>query len=112
MNVSYEGIGYLAVTMPCDTAVAGQLCMLNAAGQVDKCEEGKPFIGFVEAVEDGKAAVQIGGAMEVGFTGSIPPAGYTKLSSNGQGGVKVDTTGREYMVLCFDSIKSTVMIKL
>ena len=112
MNVSYEGIGYLAVTMPRNTAVAGQLCMLNLAGQVDACDDGEPFCGFAEAVENDKVAVQIGGTLEIGYTGATPPAGYTKLSSNGKGGVKVDTAGREYLVLCFDSVKSTIIIKL
>ena len=112
MRVSYEGIGYLAMTLPSNSAEEGQLCMVNAVGQVDKCDEGESFCGFVEIVRDGMAAMQIEGTVEVGYTGPTPLAGYTKLSSNGKGGVKADTSGREYLVLSMNAEKATITIKL
>ena len=112
MNLSYEGIGYLAVTIPSITCVAGQLCKLNLVGQGEVCKDGDPFFGFVERVTEYRAAVQIEGFLEVSYTGPTPACGYTKLSSNGNGGVKLDDAGREYLVVDLKSSESKITIKL
>ena len=112
MNVSYEGIGYLAATFPAGSCVAGQLCKLGVLGMSDKCSDGEAFCGLVEAVEHQRAAVQIAGFAEVSYTGSAPSRGYAKLSSNGKGGVKVDSAGKEYLVAEIDTDRSVITIKL
>ena len=112
MNVSYEGIGYLAVTFPAGSCVAGQVCKLNTQGHADKCSDGEAFCGFTEAVDGQRAAVQLQGFLEVGYTGTAPACGFAKLSSNGNGGVKADSAGREYLVAQVNTTTSKVIIKL
>ena len=112
MSVSYEGIGYLAVTFPKVTATVGKVCKLNLLGRVEECENGDKFCGVVQDVDDATAAVQLEGFVEVGFTGNTPARGYTKLSCDGNGGVKVDTAGKEYLVVRLNSAKSKIIMKL
>ena len=112
MSVSYEGIGYLAVTFPKVQAQEGHVCKLNLLSRVEECVSGDKFCGVVQAVDEYTAAVQMEGFVEVSFTGSTPAIGYTKLSSDGNGGVKADSTGKEYLVVRLNSEKSTVIIKL
>ena len=112
MNVSYEGVGYLAATFPAGSCVAGQLCKLGTLGMSDKCSEGEAFCGMVEAVEHQRAAVQIEGFVEVSYTGTAPARGYTKLSSNGKGGVKVDSNGKEYLVAEINTAETKITMKL
>ena len=112
MNVSYEGVGYLAATFPAGNCVAGQLCKLDVLGLSEKCNDGDAFCGFVEEVKNRRAAVQIEGFVEVPYTGTAPTRGYVKLSSDGKGGVKVDSNGKEYLVAELDTDNSTITIKL
>ena len=112
MNVSYEGIGYLAVTFPAGSCVAGQPCKLNTQGHADKCSDGEAFCGFAEAVDGQNVAVQVQGFLEVGYTSSAPVCGFVKLSSNGKGGVKADSAGREYLVVKVNTTAAKVTIKL
>ena len=113
MNVSYEGIGYLAVTFPAGVCEAGKLCKLNVLGQTERCEEGEAFCGFVEELGSNRcAAVQIAGFVEVSYTGSAPTRGYAKLSSDGQGGVKEDSAGKEYLVVALNADESKITIRL
>ena len=112
MSVSYEGIGYLAVTFPVKNSSANKLCKVNSQGQVENCSDGDHFCGYVVSVEKEYAAVQLEGFVKVSFTGTTPARGYTKLSANNYGGVKVDTNGREYLVVEYSSADSTVTIKL
>ena len=112
MNVSYEGIGYLAVTFPAGSCVAGQPCKLNTQGHADKCSDGEAFCGFAGAVDSQRAAVQLQGFLEASYTGTAPSCGFAKLSSDGKGGVKVDSAGREYLVVQVNTTASKVTIKL
>ena len=112
MSVSYEGIGCLTVTFPKIQAEVGHVCRLNLLGRVETCANGDKFFGVVQAVDDATAAVQVEGFVEVHFTGTTPARGYTKLSSDGNGGVKVDSAGMEYLVVRLNSEKSTIIIKL
>ena len=112
MNVSYEGIGHLAVTMPAGTCQAGQLCMVNTKGEADACSSNGPFCGWVEAVEDGWAAVQIAGFVTIPYTGMMSDPGYLMLASNGKGGVRENPDGKAYLGLVVDKTACTVTIKL
>jgi hypothetical protein len=112
MNVSYEGVGYLAATFPAGSCVAGQVCKLGVLGMCEKCNEGDAFCGVVDAVENLRAAVQIEGFAQVSYTGTAPTRGYAKLSSNGKGGVKVDSNGKEYLVAAINTDEAKITIKL
>jgi hypothetical protein len=112
MNVSYEGIGYLAVTIPAANCTAGHVGKVNAAGMADVCLTGEHIDGLVEARENGNARMQIEGFAEIAYTGTQPNAGRVKLSSDGKGGVKHDENGREYLIMYVNEVDSTVIIKL
>ena len=112
MSVSYEGIGYLAVTLPNRNCTVGQLCTLNLSGQGVNAGDGETFLGVVEAVDGKKMAVQIEGFVTMKYSGTAPSLGYVKLSSNGNGGVRVNNAGREYLVLECNNDTSTVIMKL
>lgn len=112
MNVSYEGIGYLAVTMPAANCQAGQLCKIDAQGRADACASGDRFCGLVEAVENNRAAVQIAGFVKVSYSGTAPAAGYAKLISDGKGGIRAAGEGWDYLVIALDETNRTVTLKL
>lgn len=112
MNVSYEGIGRLAITMPNSSAQVGKLCSLDSMGKATLSGPGEPFLGLVEAVDKDMAAVQIQGIVTVSVTGSCPPRGYIKLISDGNGGVKTDASGKEYWVIAANNTASTITMKL
>ena len=112
MNVSYEGIGHLAVTFPNTDAQVGKMCSMNSGGKVTMGANGEPFIGFVEAVDGKTAAVQIEGFVKVSMSGACPPKGFLRLASDGNGGVKTDSNGKEYLVVATDSAASTITFRL
>ena len=112
MSVSYEGIGHMAVTFLAGTAKEGQLCKLSVVGRSDACSSAEAFCGYVEKTDANLAAVQLEGFVTVPYTGTAPIKGYSKLSSNGTGGVKVDSAGQEYLVAAIDYDKLLVTFKL
>ena len=112
MNVSFEGIGYLAVTLPNASVQVGKVCKVSPAGKVVNCDKGDAFCGVVEATEKYVAAVQIEGFAEVTVTGEIPVCGYVKLSADGEGGVQMDTAGKEYLVVAVEPKKSMITLKM
>ena len=112
MNISYDGIGYLAVTVPAGTCGAGQVCKLGSAGQADACVNGEQFAGVCDEVKKGMAAVQVSGFAKVKYTGSAPTPGFAKLAADGNGGVCVNSNAQTYLVLCLDQAEGTITMKL
>ena len=112
MKVTHEGIGYLSVTFINRNCAVGQLCTLNQMSQGVVAEDGEAFLGVVESVEGKRMAVQIAGFVTLKYSGTAPEVGYTKLSSNGNGGVRVNSAGREYFVVACDSDAGTITMKL
>lgn len=110
MNVSFEEIGRLAVTLAHENCVSGHPCKLVDNGLVIPCGEGDGFCGFVESVRGGFAAVQVEGFVTVSVTGGLD-VGYVSLCADGSGGVKAGS-GREYLVVCMDKDSETAVIKL
>ena len=111
MNVSFEEIGRLAVTFGQEGCVAGQVCKVGGNGKVAPCAEGDKLCGVVEHVRGNHAAVQVAGFAEVKVAGAVP-AGYVNLCADGNGGVKVDSAGKEYLVAEVDATAKTCIIKL
>ncbi len=112
MNISYEGIGYLAVTMPTNGCDEGCVCSINFEGKVYSCSAGEMFFGVVVASNVYKANVQVEGFAKVTYTGSELVPGLVKLVANGNGGVKVSDDGRLYLVTAVDTEAKTAVIKL
>ena len=111
MNISYEGIGRLTVTMPADNCVAGDVCIITAAGAA-ACSLGGKFCGVVEAVENGMAAVQVEGFVKAKYAGTAPSVGYANLAATGNGGVSANANGDSYLVVAVDTANKQVVIKL
>lgn len=112
MNISYEGIGYLGVTFPAEKDVTGQVCAMGDDGRVTSCSTGDCFIGVMESYRDGRAAVQLHGFAKVRYTGSNLSLGFSMLSGDGGGGVKMNVDGREYLVVQVDTAAKTAVIEL
>ena len=112
MNISYEGIDELVVTVPAGTCVEGEVCKINTEGNADKCGANEKFCGLVLAVEDGMAAVQMEGFAKVGFSGSKPMPGYVTLTGDGNGKVLQNSAGREYLVIYSTLETMEAIIKL
>ena len=112
MKITYEGIGYLGVTMPMGNCVQGQVCTINSAGQAVVCADGGVFFGVVDHVENGMAAVQMEGFVKLSYSGTAPNHGYVGLVSDGNGGVKVDASADKRLVVAVDLVSKTVVFKL
>lgn len=112
MKISYEGIGYLAVTFPAGDCVTGDVCCLSTNGEAASCGNGESFCGVTEEVKEGMAAVQVEGFAKVYYSGTDFVPGYAKLTANGYGGVVANTSGKEYLVASVDTYEKTAIIKL
>lgn len=112
MNISYEGIGFLLVTFPDESAVEGNVCRINQSGCAEDCMADELFCGVVHSVEKNMAAVQVEGFAKAQYSGSKPAMGYVKLAADGFGGVCVSNSGREYLIVQVDENKRTVTMKL
>ena len=112
MKYSYEGIGHLAITLPMFNAVPGHVCKLTLSGDAAECDSGEKFIGVAEGLHKSMVAVQVEGFVTVPYSGTKPGFGYVKLAGNGEGGVAVNTNGREYLVVSVDAEEMTAVIKL
>lgn len=111
MKVSYEEIGHLGVTFTADSGEAGDVCKVVGNGKVGPCADGDKFIGVMEGIRKGAAAVQMKGFAEVSYSGTDPALGYVNLAADGNGGVKTGS-GREYLVVCVNESAKTAIIEL
>ena len=112
MSISYNGIGQQVVTFPQDGCVEGMVCKLNADGIIVGCTAGERPCGKVIAVEDMYAAVVMEGFVSMPYSGIAPTCGWCKLSANGNGGLKVDSTGTTYLVVDVDEMANICVMKL
>lgn len=111
-KVSFKGIGELVVTFRANLTKESEskFVKMKADSEVELCADGDVFLGKILKYEDrGTASVQIGGYMEAIYSGAAPTVGFTKLSADASGGVKVDAaTGREVKVVKIDSTKKII----
>lgn len=115
MDICFEGVGQTAATFQVEGEVQpGMVVTLTGSGAVGKGADGKLPCGVVlGGVRGGAAAVQIGGAAKVGYSGATAPAaGWQSLACDGAGGVKTVTTGGlNCLVLAVDTSAKTVVVK-
>ena len=112
MKISYEGIGFMLVTFPDECAVEGNVCKINQGGYAEDCIANDLFCGVVHSVEKTMAAVQLEGFAKARYSGTKPQMGYVKLTADGFGGVCVNNSGREYLVVQVNENDRTVIMKL
>ena len=112
MNVSFKGIGEMAVTFKTTgTVKIGDPVKLSANGTVTACSEDDRFCGIVLFTSgDGFATVQLKGYTVAEYSGSAPSVGFGYLLADGDGGVAVDAdkTGDEYLIIEVDTTAGTV----
>ena len=112
MSVSFRGIGENVVTFKTATAVAGKPVTLSANDTVAKSADDDVFCGVCIKVEDGYAAVQLAGYVELPYTGdTAPTVGYCTLLADGTG-IKADEDGRSILVINVDTTAKTAGIIL
>lgn len=112
MNISFEEIGSVNITLPSDDITPGHVCMIHSDGSLKAPAAGGRFCGVIHTCRDHKACVQVCGFVTVGYTGNTPAIGYDMLSANGSGGVKKDTAGKEYLIVDRSETAQTVTLQL
>ena len=105
MKVSFEGIGEMVVTFDNgDSGIpGGKVVKMAGNSAVAACGAGEVFMGLCLAADESIAAVQTEGYVKIPYSGTEPQVGYARLSADGEGGVKSDESGREYLVVDVDS---------
>ena len=115
MNISYEGIGQWAATFACGSVECGQVVKVAENDTAAACAAGDAFTGVVMSVarDGGACTVALGGMVTVSYSGTTAPAaGWAKLSADGEGGVKADSSGYSYRVVRVDDSAKTVTFVL
>ena len=112
MKISYEGIGFMLVTFPDESATEGNVCKINQSSCAEDCMTNDLFCGVVHSVEKTMAAVQLEGFAKAHYSGTKPEMGYVKMTADGIGGVCVNNSGREYLVVQVNENDRTVIMKL
>ena len=113
MKVSFEGIGEMVATFAvAEDVEKGCMVKLGEDGQVSPCEDGDEFIGMAVNCRQGFAGVQFSGMAQVAYSGTAPGCGWAKLSADGNGGVKADENGHEYLVVATDTTAATAVVRL
>ena len=127
MDICFEGVGQTAATFQVEGEVQpGMTVALTKNGTVSKgADDALPCGVVLGGVRDGAAAVQIGGAAEVAYSGdTAPTAGWQELVLDGTGGVRLanktaDQTagktvesGLHCLVLTVDTTAKTAVVKL
>lgn len=114
MKVCFDGIGGDLVTFCSDGAVKGQVVKVTAAGTVGACAAGNTVDGVAVIVDGGYAGVRLRGFASVACSDeTLPAVGHAVLAADGDGGVKVVTSGgRDYLVADRDTAAGTLTILL
>mgnify|MGYP000862496032 FL=1 len=110
MSISFGGIGEYAATFHNSSsapAVAGKAVKISGNGEVSACSAGDNIAGVCISAGAQFAAVQLRGFVKLPYSGAAPNLGYCRLSADSGGGVKTDSSGREYLVVEVDTSAKT-----
>ena len=102
MRVSFEGIGESVVTFfnsETDSAGVGVPVKMSGNGEVSACAAGERFFGVSIISKEGFAAIQTDGYVEIAYSGAAPEPGFARLAANGDGSVRVDAAGGEFLII-------------
>ena len=116
MEICFVGVGQTAATFQAEEGVQpGMAVTLTGSGAVGRGADGALPCGVaLGRVRGGAAAVQIGGAARVSYSGgAAPEAGWQSLVCDGAGGVRVSGSGGlSCLVLAVDTQARTAVLKL
>lgn len=108
MSVSFGGFNENTATFKSTEEITkGTAVKMSESNTVTACTDGDIFCGIACDCDGSYASVQLSGAVTVKYSGTAPKTGYEYLVS-GNGGVKVDGSGREYLVVAINEAASTV----
>jgi len=99
MNISFNGVGERVATFVSANETRGVPVKVTANGTVSACSDGDKFCGVALAVRNGMNSVQLGGYLELPYSGTAPGFGPVKLAADGAGGVKTSSSGQECLVV-------------
>ena len=113
MNISINGYGENNATFNTE----GLVCPFHTVKMADNltvtpCAAGDDFIGMAVNTNSEFTCVQLDGYAEFRYSGTAPATGYCRLSADGNGGIRADENGREYLVVDVNTAKSTAGIIL
>jgi hypothetical protein len=100
MKISLNGCGENVATFEAESGVtAGMPVKMTDNGTVGACADKDHFCGVAVSVRGGFAAVQLGGYVQVPYSGSAAPmVGYQTLSGTADGKVQAEAAGRSILV--------------
>ncbi len=109
MSISFGGYNYNSLTFYGNTKIdIGYPVSIYKSFTVMKATDGSAFHGVVVSSDEKYSSVQVNGVVTMPYSGTAPSTGYNGLVSNGAGGVKVSSAGREYLVIGTDDTAKTV----
>lgn len=115
MSVSLKGFNTQIASFEADSAVtAGMAVGITANNKVAKATAAGGVAGVCVNVREGIAAIQLTGYVRVSYSGdTAPTVGFCLLTGDGDGNVKVVTSGgRSMLVTAVDTTAKTVDIIL
>ena len=114
MEVSFEGIGQVAATFMVNGDIQPAMAVAltgDSTGGLGKA--GDAVCGVALSAKNGMAAVQIGGMVKVGWSGTAPAIGVGTIAVDGTGKIKTVTSGgMGCLIVSVNTDDSTAVIKL
>ena len=104
MKISLNGCGENVATFEAESGVtAGIPVKMTGNGIVGVCADKDHFCGIAISVRGGFAAVQLGGYVQVPYSGLAPAVGYQTISGTADGKVQAEAAGRSILVTDVDT---------
>ena len=109
MSISFNGYGENIITFNTGKVTQGYPVAVSAEKTVSNSAANVDFIGIAYSTNESITAVKTDGYVELPYTSTPPTVGYSRLVSNGTGGVKVnENAGKSYKVLFVDAVNAVV----
>lgn len=114
MTVSFKGYDEKTATFKAQGLCSpGHTVTMAGNAAVKPCGDADDFIGVCVNVKGEYACVQLGGYVQLAFTGNTAPTvGFCALAADGKGGVCVAENGRTLLVTDVDTAGRTVGVIL
>lgn len=113
MKISLNGYGENAATFRFTGLVSqGQPVTMAESFTVKPCQAGDAFIGCAINAKGEYASVQLSGYVKIDYSGATPETGVCTLAADGNGGVCVADSGRQFVVTDVDTVNKKVGIIL
>lgn len=111
MNHYFSGFNTKEITLHADETVKENSAVVFADDNTVKAAAaGEIPCGICTKIRNGLASVVFAGHVTVPFGGSAPALGWQKLSADGNGGVKADENGKQWLVVYVNDADKTVDI--